>query len=68
MDTEKIVCPYCGGTDFVTGKHTGYGSVMPEKDLLIFRGQILYHDICSKCGTVVRSYIKDPEKFVGKKD
>ena len=65
MDTEKIVCPYCGGTDFVIGKQA---VVLPEKDLFIFRGQALYHDICSKCGTVVRSYIKEPEKFVGKKD
>ena len=68
MNTEKIVCPYCGGTDFVIGKQAGYGAVMPEKARLIFFGQELYHDICRKCGTVVRSYIKEPEKFVGKKD
>lgn len=68
MDTEKIACPYCGGTDFVIGKQAGYAAVIPEKDRIILRGQILYHDICSKCGTVVRSYIKEPEKFVVKKD
>ena len=66
MNTEKTVCQYCGGTDFITGKQQGYAAVMTKK--FSFRDQILYHDICRKCGTVVRSYIKEPEKFVGKKD
>lgn len=68
MNTEKTACPYCGGTDFVTGKQQGHGAVMPVRGMFLFHGQTLYHDICGKCGTVVRSYIKEPEKFVGKKD
>lgn len=69
MNNEKTACPYCGGTDIIVGKQAGYAAVIPEKEkLILLHGQMLYHDICRQCGTVVRSYIKEPEKFVGKKD
>lgn len=59
-NTENRVCPYCGGTDFVVGIQ----AVRTEK--LSFRDQTLYHEICENCGTVVRSFIKEPDKFVKK--
>ncbi len=58
---EDIVCPFCGGSDFVLGKQDGYASIRTEK--LSFRDQTLYHDICKDCGSIVRSYIKNPDKF-----
>lgn len=66
MNNEKTACTYCGGTDIIVGKQAG--AVIPEKEKTILHGQMLYHDICRQCGTVVRSYIKEPEKFAGKKD
>lgn len=62
MSNENNVrtCPYCGGTDFVIGIQ----AVRTEK--LSFRDQTLYHEICESCGTVVRSYIKEPDKFIKK--
>lgn len=67
MNNEKTTCPYCGCTDIIVGKQAGYAAVIPEKEKTIFHGQMLYHDICRQCGTIVRSYIKEPEKFAGKK-
>ena len=58
---EGIVCPFCGCGEFVKGKQDGYASIRTEKFSL--RDQTLYHDICKDCGSVVRSYLKDPDKF-----
>lgn len=67
MNTEnKTVCPHCGGTDFVIGKQAGHADVLTEN--FSFRHQTLYHEICKKCGTVARSYVKNPEMLCGKKD
>lgn len=65
MNNEETACPYCGCTDIIVGKQAAV--VIPEKEMTVFNGQTLYHDICRQCGTVVRSYIKDPEKFAAKK-
>ena len=56
-------CPYCGGQEFVVGKQEGYATVSPADKFLTFRSQALYHKICRSCGTVVKSYVKDPEKL-----
>lgn len=53
-------CPYCGGSDFIVGKQQGYGSVSANK-AFTFKQQPLYHLICSQCGTVVRSFVNNPE-------
>ena len=31
-------------------------------------GADLYHSVCRNCGSVLRSYVKDPEKLLKKKD
>lgn len=58
-------CPYCLGTKFVEGKHSGYAEVYGEG---IFTSQPLYHQICLKCGSVVRSYVKEPQKLLKRKN
>lgn len=63
-NTANKVCPYCGGTEFVIGIQGGYAAVRTEK--LSFRDRTLYHEICENCGTVIRSFIKEPDKFVKK--
>ena len=55
-------CPHCGSLENVTGKQDGYAAVGRVGSLLGW-GQPLYHVICAKCGTVIRSYVKKPEKL-----
>lgn len=63
-DAVNKVCPYCGGTEFVIGRQDRYAAVTTEK--FSFYYQTLYHEICENCGTVVRSFIKEPDKFAKK--
>lgn len=60
---KTFTCPYCGGKKFVVGKQDGYAVISPENALTILKSQKLYHEICLDCGTVVRSYVKKPEKL-----
>ena len=55
-------CPYCGGTEMVEAK---YGAVYGES---AWSGQIMYHTVCRKCGSVVRSFVKEPEKLLKRKN
>lgn len=66
MNLKEEKCNYCGGIEFVIGRHNGYGNVFPNK-LISIKDQKLYHVICLNCGTVVRSFVKKPEKLVIKK-
>ena len=59
---KQDVCPQCGSTNTVKGKQSGYGAV--GKDTFLGGiGQALYHVFCADCGTLIRSYIKNPEKL-----
>ncbi len=60
MNMKNLVCTYCGGTEMVRGVQTGYASITKIKGWL---GQSLYYDICANCGTVVRSFVENPEKL-----
>ena len=55
-------CPFCGCTEFVYGYQSGYGAVTGNQTLL--SGQWLYHVICRNCGSVVHSYVNNPEKLL----
>ena len=59
-------CPFCGGTEFVKGYQGGYGAVAGITGLLT--GQWLYHVICRNCGSVVHSYVDNPEKLLNRCD
>ena len=63
MDKKQDICPHCGGTETVIGKHSGYGQIVPKKAWTTLNGQNLYHVICLSCGTVIRSYIEDPQSW-----
>ena len=56
-------CPYCGSLEFVEAKQDSYACVSPMKTFT-FKSQILYHTICLNCGSVVRSYVKNPKKLL----
>ena len=60
------VCRYCGGTEFRTAFQTGYGSLESAESFLKFTK--IYHTICRDCGSVLRSYVADPEKLIKRKD
>ena len=65
--TKTITCSYCGASDTILCKQPhGYSSVtLADKKMafMAFNGQTLYHEICKNCGTVVRSFINEPEKL-----
>lgn len=58
--SPALRCPYCGCTDLVQARQGGYGALTGES---IWVGCELYHDVCMRCGSVARSYVKDPRKL-----
>lgn len=67
MDNVKK-CPNCGNSDFIEGVQGGYAAVSPASKTLTLKSQALYHVICVNCGTVVKTYVKNPKKLITKKD
>ncbi|MBR2520978.1 MAG: hypothetical protein IKE62_02190 [Oscillospiraceae bacterium] len=59
-------CPYCGGTRMVEAFQTAYGAVSGTGHKL--SGRPLYHSVCLKCGSVVRSFVKEPEMLLKRRD
>ena len=59
-------CPYCGGTEMLECFQTGYGALSCVKNKL--GGRPLFHSVCRRCGSVVRSYVKEPEKLLKRRD
>lgn len=60
MDNQEK-CPRCGCENSVIGVQSPKGKVYRET---LLGGQTLYHVICLKCGTVIRSYVEKPEKLL----
>ncbi len=60
------VCPYCGGSELIETYQDSYGAISAVQNKL--GGCALYHSVCRNCGSVVRSYVKDPEKLLKRKD
>lgn len=59
-------CPYCGGIEVIESLQTGYARITATNN--IWGGVELYHSVCRNCGSVVRSYVKNPEKLLKRKD
>ena len=66
MDIKISECPFCRGSEFLEAKQEAYGSLTSCES--VWLGSSLYHVICRRCGSVVRSYVKDPEKLLRRKD
>lgn len=64
-NNSMTVCPYCGKSEFIEA-YQDYGAITAVQNKL--GGCALYHSVCRNCGSVVRSYVKDPEKLLKKKD
>lgn len=63
----KDKCFNCGGKNFVIGVQGSYAEVYPAGKIFTLKSQKLYHVICKDCGTVVRSFVKEPEMLVNDK-
>lgn len=58
-------CPFCGGEELIECRVSSYGGVYLERGI---HGAALYALTCRDCGSVVRTYCKDPEKLYPKKE
>jgi len=59
-------CPKCGGQEISKGIQQGQGNIYPE-NLSIFKfGSEIIHVFCIKCGLIIESYVKNPEKITRK--
>lgn len=58
-------CPFCGGTEFIQGYQAGYGAIFGESSVT---GSVLKHIICRNCGSVVHSYVDNPEMLLKRKN
>ena len=65
-DRYVPICPYCGGGEMIEARQSGYADISSEDN--IWGGVALYHTVCRRCGSVVRSYVKNPEKLLKRKD
>lgn len=65
-DQYVKVCPYCGGSEIILAFQTAYGAITAVQNKL--GGCALYHSVCRNCGSVVRSFVKEPEKLLKRKD
>lgn len=58
-------CPFCGGEEFIDCKLSSYGGVYISRKM---RDVSLNAIVCRDCGSVVRTYCKEPEKLFPKKE
>ncbi|MBD1372826.1 transcription initiation factor TFIIIB [Hazenella sp. IB182357] len=59
---EVLNCPECGGTEIGKGKHSGYAVMTPGDKLMTLGSEIVY-TLCTDCGFIIKSYVKNPKKF-----
>ncbi|NEW04663.1 transcription initiation factor TFIIIB [Paenibacillus sp. SYP-B3998] len=59
---RETICPECGETKFGEGTSRGEGRMYPSNKLFSMGSEIT-HVICIKCGLIIRSFVKEPEKF-----
>lgn len=65
MNVQITRCPFCGGIEFIEARQAAPETYVTAQTLF---GQQLYHTICRNCGSVVRSYVENPENLLKKKN
>lgn len=65
-DKYVKVCPFCNGTEIIEAYQGGYGAIVATSNKM--GGVALYHSVCRQCGSIVRSYVKEPEKLLKKRE
>ncbi len=67
MEQVKIEkCPFCGGEEFIEGYMGSYGGVVVSCGAC--RNASVSAVVCRNCGSIVRTYCKDPEKLYPRKE
>ena len=63
-------CPFCGGEEMIETGIYSYGKsyLSPLQNGRPFCTASLYATVCRDCGSVVRTYCKNPEKLFPKKE
>lgn len=59
-------CPFCGGEELIESGMGSYGNVFVSCGA--FRSTSVFATVCRDCGSIVRTYCKNPEKLFPKKD
>ena len=67
VDIKITECPFCHGTEFLEGKQNDSRAEMQSTQNMWYSG-VVYHTVCRNCGSIVRSYVKNPENMLKKKD
>ena len=67
MEKKTMVCPYCGGIEFVDAIANRVEAGVRNPDLLLRATQLCY-TVCLSCGTVARTYVQDVEQLRPKKE
>lgn len=57
MNTDELVCPCCGGTDFIEA-HAARCAAISQKPYTSMKHADLYYKVCISCGTVAHTYVK----------
>ena len=58
-------CPFCGGEEFIECRLSSTGGVQVLHKM---REVGVYAIVCRDCGSIVRTYCKEPEKLFPKKE
>ncbi|MGT2910599.1 hypothetical protein ACVR1I_02655 [Streptococcus cameli] len=61
---ESRNCQECHQTDTIICKSTVYGAVTRADKKFPLKQELIYHEICKNCGTILRSYIKSPSRLL----
>jgi len=67
-DAIVTSCPYCASSELFEALQEGYGGIYATSNMTFGSRCPLYHLVCRNCGTIVRSYVKEPEKILKRKD
>ena len=65
MDVYIERCPFCGYAEFIEARQIASEAYISGQALF---GQELKYVVCRHCGSVVRTFVEDPEKLLKKKD
>ena len=60
-EIKNSKCPKCGCEEIGAGYASGYAALANVKHL--FRNSGIVHEVCTKCGYVIDSYVMSPERF-----
>ncbi len=58
-------CPFCGYSEFIQARQVNPEAYVSGET---FFGQELKYTVCRHCGSVVRTYVEDPERLIKKKN